>query len=95
MFVILLKFSDYKSQAGEYMDGHNAWIKQGFDDGVFLLVGSLQPGLGGAVIAHNATLPELETRVSEDPFVTENIVSVEILEIDPKMAEERLGFLVG
>ncbi len=25
------------------MDEHNAWIKQGFDDGVFLLVGSLQP----------------------------------------------------
>ncbi len=27
------------------MLGHNGWIKRGFDDGVFLLAGSLQPGL--------------------------------------------------
>jgi len=46
MFIVLLKFSDNKGQAGEFMEGHNEWIKRGFDDGVFLLVGSLQPGLG-------------------------------------------------
>lgn len=95
MFVILLKFSDNKSRAAELMDGHNAWIKQGFEDGVFLLVGSLQPNLGGSVIAHNATLAEIQARVSDDPFVAENVVSAEILEIDPKKADERLAFLVS
>jgi uncharacterized protein YciI len=94
MFVILLKFSDNKSKAGEHMDGHNEWIRQGFEDGVFLLVGSLQPNLGGSVIAHNITLSELQKRVNNDPFVAENIVSAEILEIDPKKADERLSFLV-
>ena len=43
MFVILLKLSENKSKASEFMDGHNEWIKQGFEDGVFFLVGSLQP----------------------------------------------------
>lgn len=80
--------------AGEFMDGHNQWIKQGFDDGVFLLVGSLKPNQGGAVVAHNISLSELEDRVNNDPFVIENIVTAEILEIDPKMADERLNFLV-
>jgi len=94
MFVILLKFSENKSKAGELMDGHNQWIKQGFEDGVFLLVGGLQPNLGGSVIAHNTSLPELEERVNNDPFVSENIVNAEILEIDPKKADERLSFLV-
>ena len=37
MFVVLLRFSDNKDQASEFMEGHNAWIKRGFDDGVFLL----------------------------------------------------------
>lgn len=95
MFVILLKFSENKSKSGEYMDGHNAWIKQGFNDGVFLLVGSLQPNLGGSVIAYNISLAELHDRVNNDPFVAENIVTAEILEIDPKKADERLGFLVS
>lgn len=95
MFVILLKFSENKSKAGEYMDGHNEWIKQGFEDGVFLLVGSLQPGLGGSIIAHNVSLSGLQDRVNKDPFVTENVVCAEVLEIDPKKADERLNFLLG
>jgi len=95
MFVILLKFSENKSKAGELMDGHNQWIKQGFEDGVFLLVGSLQPNLGGSVIAHNTSLSELEKRVNNDPFVSENVVNAEILELAPKKAEERLSFLVS
>ena len=95
MFVILLKFSENKNTAAEFMDGHNQWIKQGFEDGVFLLVGSLQPNLGGSVIAHNTSLPELEEMVNNDPFVSENVVNAEILEIDPKKADERLSFLVG
>lgn len=95
MFVILLRFSENKSKAGEYMDGHNQWLKQGFEDGIFLLVGSLQPNLGGSVIAYNTSLSELKERVNSDPFVAENVVDAEIFEIDPKKADERLSFLVG
>ena len=94
MFVILLKFSANKSKAGEFMDGHNKWIQQGFQDGVFLLVGSLKPNLGGSVIAHNISLSELQEIIEKDPFIKENIVTSEILEIDPKKADERLNFLV-
>lgn len=95
MFIILLKFSENKSQASEYMAGHNDWIAQGFKDGVFLLVGSLQPGLGGSVIAHNTSKDALEALVNADPFVKHNIVSAEILEIDPKKVDDRLQFLVS
>jgi hypothetical protein len=47
MFIVLLKFSGDRSRAAPLMEGHKAWIKRGFDDGVFLLVGSLQPNQGG------------------------------------------------
>lgn len=95
MFVVLLKFSANKAQAGQFMQGHNEWIKRGFDDGVFLLTGSLQPKLGGGILAHNTSLPELQTRINGDPFVAENVVSAEILEITPAKSDERLKFLVG
>jgi len=95
MFIVLLKFSDNKPQAGEFMDGHNAWIKKGFDDGVFLLVGSIEPGRGGSVIAHNTSLSNLQDRVNKDPFVTANVVTAEIIEFTPKKTDERLSFLVG
>jgi len=94
MFFVILRFSDNKSQASTFMDGHNQWIRSGFEDGIFLMVGSLQPNLGGSVIAHGVTREALESRVSEDPFVRENVVTAEILEIEPKKADERLSFLL-
>lgn len=95
MFIVLLKFSGNKGQASQFMEGHNEWIRRGFDDGVFLLVGSLQPKLGGGIVAYNTTLSDLQSRVNNDPFVAENVVSAEILEITPSKADERLKFLLG
>ncbi|WP_108882412.1 hypothetical protein [Anderseniella sp. Alg231-50] len=95
MFVVLLKFTADKARAGEFMDAHKDWIKHGFGDGVFLMAGSLQPQLGGAILAHNTSLPDLQARVAEDPFVAENIVSAHIHEITPARADERLDFLLA
>ena len=95
MFVVLLEFSGNKGQAGRFMEGHKDWLKRGFDDGVFLLAGSLQPSLGGGIVAHNTSLSDLQSRVNDDPFVAEDVVSAEILEIAPARADERLKFLLG
>ncbi len=94
MFMVLLRFSDNKSQAGQLMVGHNEWVKRGFDEGVFLLAGSLQPNLGGGIVAHNTSRIDLENRISEDPFVEGNVVSADIIEITPAKVDERLQFLL-
>ena len=90
MFVVLLRFSGNKGEAGRLMEGHKDWIKRGFDDGVFLVVGTLQPNLGGGVLAHNTSLSDLQRRVNDDPFVAEDVVRAEILEIAPSRTDERL-----
>ena len=95
MFMILLKFSANKGRAGQFMAGHNDWIKRGFDDGVFLLAGGLKPHSGGGIVAHNTSLSDLRRRVKDDPFVAEGVVSAEIVEIAPSRADERLGFLLA
>lgn len=94
MFIVLLKFAANKGQAGQFMEGHKEWIKRGFDDGVFLLAGSLQPNSGGGIVAHNTSLADLQDRVNDDPFVAENVVSAKILEITLSRADERLQFLL-
>ncbi len=93
MFVVLLKFAN-KARAADYMEAHKDWIKRGFDEGVFLMVGSLKPDLGGALLAHGTARTELEARVNEDPFVAEGIVDAEILEIGPARMDQRLEFLL-
>ena len=94
MFIVLLRFSSNKGQANQFMEGHKEWIKRGLDDGVFVLVGSLQPHLGGGIVAHNTSLQDLRSRVNDDPFVAENVVTAEILELTPSKADERLKFLL-
>lgn len=93
MFVVVLRFSANRDQSGRHMDAHRAWIKRGFDDGVFLLAGSLRPEQGGAIVAHNVSLAELQGRVDDDPFVAEDVVRAEILEIAPSRCDARLSFL--
>jgi hypothetical protein len=31
MFVVLLKFTGNKGQASQFMEGHNEWVKRGFE----------------------------------------------------------------
>lgn len=95
MFVILLRFAANKTQAPQFMEDHKAWIDQGFQDGVFLTAGSLQPNAGGAILAHATTRDDLEARVNQDPFVVHGVVGAEILEFTPARADQRLNFLVA
>jgi uncharacterized protein YciI len=94
MFVIQLRFSTNKANAGQHMEAHNAWLKDSFDKGIFLLAGTIQPKLGGAIFAHNATLEQIQAIVKEDPFVAEGVVAAEIIEITPSKAAPQLAFLL-
>lgn len=94
MFIVLLRFGDAKANAPQFMAAHKAWIERGFADGVFLTVGSIETGLGGAILACDTSREAIEKRVAADPFVVERIVTPEIIEIRPARTDPRLGFLV-
>lgn len=95
MFIVFLKFSAGKARAAELMPAHKSWIRQGLDDGVFLLVASLQPQAGGVILAHGLSRPELDARLCEDPFVREDVVRPEVFETTPNLADPRLAFLAA
>ncbi|AIG02008.1 Uncharacterised protein [Pseudomonas fluorescens] len=90
MFFIILRFTGDEVRAAEFMDGHMAYIKKGFDDGVFLVGGPILPAQGGGIIAHGISRSELEALVSSDPFVIEHVVEPEILEVNPLHMDKRL-----
>jgi len=77
------------------MEGHRRWLERGFEEGAFLLSGSLRPQAGGAIFASGISVEELHARVAEDPFVAEGVVHAEILDIAPSRTDDRLTFLRG
>jgi uncharacterized protein YciI len=95
MFVVLLKFAHNRAQAGQHMEAHKAWLQRGFDDGVFLVAGSLAGGAGGSIVAHGTTLEDLHERIGADPFVAEGVVAPEVIALTPSRADPRLAFLLA
>ncbi|MCY0093144.1 YciI family protein [Hoeflea ulvae] len=94
MHIILLKLGENKSAAPQFMEAHNAWIAKGIDDGAFQCVGSLDVG-GGFILAHGEESSGVLRRVKEDPFVENNVVTVEIHEIDVKRTTPELAHLAN
>jgi len=95
MYIVTLSLTAQKSKAPEFMAAHNAWIARGFDEGAFLLVGSLKPQGGGAILAAGSDRAALEQRIADDPFVQEGIAIPEIQEVAPARTDERLSFLTA
>ena len=93
MFITFLKFGDNRAAAAEFMAEHNEWIAAGFADGVFLCVGSLLPGAGGAILAQGESREQHDARIAADPFVVERVVVAETHEIDPKRTIAALDFV--
>ncbi|WP_395773198.1 YciI family protein [Agrobacterium pusense] len=93
MFVTFLKFAENCAAASTFMAAHNDWIARGFVDGVFLCVGSIQPAVGGAILAHGESRAEHYARIALDPFVVKGVVTAETFEIDPKRTVAALDFL--
>lgn len=94
MFIVFLKFAEQKSKANHYMEAHKAWVKKGVDEEVFLIVGSLEPNLGGCIVANSTLRHELEARINQDPFVAENIVTAQITEMTPSIVNQKLDFVM-
>ena len=94
VYIVFLRFSNNKPRASEFMAGHNAWIRRGLDDGIFLIVGSLEPALGGVVLAQGIGRAALDARIAEDPFVANDVVKAEVLALSPANTDPRLAFLL-
>ncbi|MEX0304119.1 MAG: YciI family protein [Leisingera sp.] len=93
MYFILLTFAAQKERLAEYLEGHKAWLQQGFEDGVFLAAGSMTDGEGGAILAVGESEDALFARVAQDPFVSGGVVEPEVIGVAPTMMDPRLDFL--
>ena len=94
MLIILLKFVPGRQPTAAAMAGHRAWLKRGFDDGVFLLAGTLNGDVGGGILAMGTSRDAITLRLQEDPFVVEQVVKPELIAIELGRADPRLAFLL-
>ena len=74
-------------------------IKVRFEDGVFVLAGSVHAELdddpGGVILATGISAEELGPRIDADPFVRHSVADATILRVEPSKTDERLSFLAA
>jgi uncharacterized protein YciI len=95
VYIVLLRMTPHRDRAAAVSSRHKAWIEQGIADGVFLLAGTLEPKLGGVLLADGLSRDDLDARIALDPFVQVGAVEPEVLTVTPSMAHERLRTLSG
>ncbi len=57
--------------------------------------GSRKSHLGGGIVALETSRADRGTFVEKDPFVAEQVVTAEVLEITPAHLDDRLEFLAA
>lgn len=93
VFVVTLRFSKNRKGAALHIEGHQQWIKKGFEERIFLTAGGLADNEGGCILAHNITRTKLHRFVKSDPFVAHDVVVADIFAFTPARADKRLEFL--
>ena len=80
MFVIELIYKADLTKIDAHMTAHVAFLKKYYAAGNFLVSGRKIPRDGGIILAVAANRRAIEDIVREDPFYTENLADVRIIE---------------
>ena len=93
MFVITLSYLVDVEQIDELMPAHREWLEEQYADGVFLASGPRVPRDGGVILAAGLPRPELEARLSLDPFQRKQLAAYDVVEFTPRVVQPGLEAL--
>jgi len=79
MFILSLTYKADLSEADRHMETHMAWVKAGYDKGLFLASGRKNPRTGGVILARGERA-EIEAIAASDPFTIHGVADYEITE---------------
>jgi len=80
MFVIELVYKVELGQIDAHMAAHVAFLRKHYADGTFLVSGRKIPRDGGIILAVGRDREQIETIMRDDPFVSNQLADVRIIE---------------
>lgn len=89
MFIISLTYTAPLDAVDRHVDGHMAWVKAGYAEGLFLASGRKVPRTGGVILARGER-QAVEAYCARDPFVVNGVAEVAVTEMVVSMTAEGL-----
>ncbi|MDV6329699.1 YciI family protein [Asticcacaulis sp. 201] len=81
MFIVTLTYKVPNDEVDRYLEGHMAWLKDGYAKGLFLAAGRRVPRTGGMIFA-NGDRNEVEAMLRADPFHVNGVSDYTISEVN-------------
>ena len=82
MFIVTLTYLKPLEDIEPLMPAHMAWVRQGFEDGLFIGSGRRVPRLGGVILARSGDEQALRDTIARDPFVIHGAARCDIVEFN-------------
>jgi uncharacterized protein YciI len=87
MYVVSLTYKVAQDIVDYHLDAHVAWLKDAFDDGVFLAAGRKVPRTGGLLLS-KTDRKTLDASLAKDPFYINGVAEFEVIEFTVTTAAE-------
>jgi uncharacterized protein YciI len=86
IFIASLTYTAPIERIDVVLAAHLAWLKAGHEAGHFIAWGPREPRDGGLIFVKAASRAEAEALLASDPFITDALADLAIIEWIPRMA---------
>jgi uncharacterized protein YciI len=86
-FIVEITYLLPVEQLAEIVPVHRAFLKRGYEQGLLLCSGPLNPRTGGMVIARAESLEALQAFFSQDPYLAQPVARHRYVEFDPVLRQ--------
>ena len=80
--IIHLHYQKPLEEVAKHLVEHRLFLDQGYQKGLFLASGPLDPKTGGIIIA-TGNLDDIKKLLEKDPYNTHNLAAYEFMSFDP------------
>ena len=80
MVILSLTYIAPLDQVDPHIEAHMAWVKAGYDSGMFLASGRKDPRTGGVILARGER-KAIEAHVATDPFAIAGVATYDVTEV--------------
>jgi uncharacterized protein YciI len=91
MFIITLTYLKPAEEIDALLAAHREFLREQYDNGMFLMSGRMVPRTGGVIIATADSKADIEAVIELDPFNEAGAASYAITEFVPTMTADILS----
>ncbi|MDE1170169.1 MAG: YciI family protein [Verrucomicrobium sp.] len=82
-FYIEITYTAPLEVVAETLGVHRDFLQTGYDQGILLLSGPMNPRTGGFIVGRGDSLEEFQAFMADDPFLKKNVASYRFVEFVP------------